>query len=590
MDDYAKNPVLSAKIMLIDDEPINMQVLIAHLESEGYSNFLSTDDSVNAFDRVCDEAPDVLLLDLIMPEVTGFEILEKIRNNEQTRQLPVVVLTSSDDSETKLKVLNLGATDFLAKPVDPSELALRLRNTLAARAYQNQIINFDSLTGLPRGDLFNSAATRLFDRVQEKDLKSALVYLNPLRLKAVNDTFGREAGDSFLNKVAKRIGNALDIKPRQTNQFHAELDILDKQLFRLAGDQFALLLPDVVDESEVLKTIVMLLSTLDESYAIEKKEVFINTAIGISVIPDDANSVEDWLNHAETALLEANQTYESSYVFYKSEMEESAKQYIQIVSALRNALPEKQLFLVYQPKVDVASGVIVGAEALIRWKHPEFGIVPPDLFISLAEESGQIVDIGRWVMEEACRQSMVWQNAGAYNFKIAVNVSIRQLVESNFVRSVADTIMHSELNPEALQLELTENMIMENPESNVKILNDLKSLGVGLSIDDFGTGYSSLSYLQKFPIDELKIDRSFVNEIQSPLDKAPIVKAVASLGHDLGLHLVAEGVETIHQLARLKALKCQTYQGYYCSPPVDEIEFLALLNKYGQMEERKKAS
>ena len=300
--------------------------------------------------------------------------------------------------------------------------------------------------------------------------------------------------------------------------------------------------------------------------------------------------MQEWLNHAETALVEANQSNESNYVFYKSEMEQSAKQYIQIVSALRNALPENQLFLVYQPKVDVASGVVVGAEALIRWKHPEFGIVSPDLFISLAEDTGQIVEIGRWVMEEACRQSMEWQNAGVYNFKIAVNVSIRQLMEGNFVKSVADTICQSELNPEALQLELTENMIMDNPENNVKILNDLKSLGVGLSIDDFGTGYSSLTYLQKFPIDELKIDRSFINEIQSPLDKAPIVKAVASLGHDLGLHLVAEGVETIHQLARLKALKCQTYQGYFCSPPVDQHEFLALLKRLGQMEEHKKAS
>ena len=590
MDEFQNNQVLSAKIMLIDDEPINMQVLIAHLEGEGYSNFLSTDDSVNAFERIREESPDVLLLDLIMPEVTGFDILEKIRNHEQTSQLPVVVLTSSDDSETKLKVLNLGATDFLAKPVDPSELALRLRNTLAARAYQNQIINFDGLTGLPKSDLFNSTAAKLFDRINEKGLKSALFYINPVRFKVINDTFGREAGDSFLNKLSKRICKELDIKSAQSNQFHADLDVLDKQLFRIGGDQFGLLIPEIADESEVLNTAELLLSALNESYSIENKDVFINTAIGISVIPDDAKSVQEWMNHAETALLEANQSNESSYVFYKTEMEQSAKQYIQIVSALRNALPENQLFLVYQPKVDVASGVVVGAEALIRWKHPEFGIVSPDLFISLAEDTGQIVEIGRWVMEEACRQSIEWQNAGVYNFKIAVNVSIRQLMEDNFVNSVADTISQSELNPKALQLELTENMIMDNPENNVKILNDLKSLGVGLSIDDFGTGYSSLTYLQKFPIDELKIDRSFVNEIQSPLDKAPIVKAVASLGHDLGLHLVAEGVETIHQLARLKALKCQTYQGYFCSPPVDQHEFLALLKRLGQMEERKKAS
>ena len=590
MDKNQNNQVLSAKIMLVDDEPINMQVLIAHLETEGYSNFLSTDDSVNAFERVCVEAPDVLLLDLIMPEVTGFEILEQIRNHEQTRHLPVVVLTSSDDSETKLKVLNLGATDFLAKPVDPSELALRLRNTLAARAYQNQVLNFDSLTGLPTADLFYSSVKTLFDRVHEKGLPSALLYINPLRLKVINETFGREAGNSFLHKLAKRICKVLDIKTGQANQFHAELDLLDNQLFRLTGDQFALLMPDVADINEVSKIAADLLKAMDESYSIEKKEVFINTAIGISVVPDDAGSVEEWVNHAESALLEANRSHESSCVFFKSEMEESAKQYIQIVSALRTALPEKQLFLVYQPKVDVATGNIKGAEALIRWKHPEIGIVSPEVFIPLAEDTGQIVEIGRWVMEQACKQSMIWRNAGASNFKIAVNVSIRQLMENRFVETVASIIADTSIQPDALQLELTENMIMDNPENNVRILNELKSLGVGLSIDDFGTGYSSLSYLQKFPIDELKIDRSFVDEIQSPFDKAPIVKAVASLGHDLGLHLVAEGVETIHQLARLKALKCQTYQGYFCSPPVDEVTFRELLVAQGQLDGLKKAS
>jgi len=590
MDDYQKNMVRSAKIMLVDDEPLNMQVLMAHLEQEGYSNFLATSDSVNAFDRICEESPDVLLLDLIMPEVTGFDILQKLRSHEQTKQLPVVVLTSSDDSETKLRVLNIGATDFLAKPVDPSELALRLRNTLAAKAYQNQIINFDGLTGLPKTELFETLVTQLTNRIQERESKAALIYINPLRLKAINDTFGREAGDSFLNKMVSRIGEVLGIRTARYSQFQAEFDLLERQLFRLSGDLFAAVIPNVRDESEVLQAAGDLLESLDQSYSIDRKEVFINTSIGISLCPDDATTVEDWRNHAESALLEANQNNESSYVFYKTEMEESAKQYIQIVSALRSALPDNQLFLVYQPKVDVAEDRIIGAEALIRWKHPEFGIVSPDLFISLAEDSGQIVEIGKWVMETACRQSMVWRKAGAKNFKIAVNVSIRQLVEASFVQTVANTIKDSSLEPDALQLELTENMIMENPENNVKILNDLKSLGVGLSIDDFGTGYSSLSYLQKFPIDELKIDRSFVSEIESPLDKAPIVKAIVSLGHDLGLHLVAEGVETIHQLARLKALKCHTYQGYYCSPPVDEIEFLALLKRNGQIEDLKKAS
>ena len=288
------NQVLSAKIMLVDDEPLNMQVLMAHLEGEGYSNFLSTDDSVNAFELICKEAPDVLLLDLIMPEVTGFDILKQIRSNDQTRQLPVLVLTSSDDSETKLKVLNLGATDFLAKPVDPSELALRLRNTLAARAYQNQILNFDGQTGLPTTELFHSSVNTVFERVSEKGLKSALLYINPLRLKVINDTFGREAGNSFLRKLATRICTVLEIDTAQSNQFHAELDLLDKRLFKTTGDQFALLIPEVEDAAEVLHTVEILLAAMDEGYLIEKKEVFINTAIGISVVDDDAQSVEEW--------------------------------------------------------------------------------------------------------------------------------------------------------------------------------------------------------------------------------------------------------------------------------------------------------
>jgi len=559
MIDIHEKIVSEAKIMLVDDERLNMEVLMAHLEEA-----------------------DVLLLDLIMPEVTGFEILARLRENESTQHLPVVVLTSSDDSKTKLKVLQLGATDFLAKPVDASELALRLRNTLSARQYQDQLLNTDAVTGLPSKKVFDTTINKVFDRSKEKNQNAALLFLSPVRLKAINDTFGRAAGDALLLTLANRVCSVLSIDRHASTHVGSELDCYTRQMFRLRGDAFGVLIPSFRDQEEIINIGEELIASLDQPYLIDNQDVFLNSSIGISIGLQDAEHPDDWYSHAESALFESKQNSGSCYLFYSSEMDESARQYIQIESALRSALPSKQLFLVYQPKVDVETGFIVGAEALIRWNHPEFGIVSPDLFISLAEKSGQIVEIGAWVMEEACKQSMEWRASGEKDFKIAVNVSIRQLEDPEFVNTVSDIIDDSGIDPGALQLELTENMIMDNPESNVAILNQLKGLGVSLSIDDFGTGYSSLSYLQKFPIDELKIDRSFISEITTPLTKAPIVKAVVSLGHDLDLKLVAEGVETIHQLARLKALKCQVYQGYFCSPPIDAAEFGVMLKKLGQ--------
>ena len=587
MQDMHAKIVSEAKIMLVDDERLNMEVLMAHLEEEGYANFVMTDNSVDAFELVCKEEPDVLLLDLIMPEVTGFEILAQLRENESTQHLPVVVLTSSDDSKTKLKVLQLGATDFLAKPVDASELALRLRNTLSARQYQDQLLNTDAVTGLPSKKVFDTTLSKVFDRSKEKNQNSALLLLSPIRLKAINDTFGRAAGDALLLTLANRVCSVLSIDRYAGNHAGSEFDFFNKQMFRLRGDAFAIIIPAFRDQEEIIDIGEELIASLDQPYLVDKQDVFLNSSMGISISLQDADNHDVWFSHSESALFESKQNSGSGYLFYSSEMDESARQYIQIESALRSALPSKQLFLVYQPKVDVQTGYIVGAEALIRWNHPEFGIVSPDLFISLAEKSGQIVEIGAWVMEEACKQSMQWRASGEKDFKIAVNVSIRQLADPGFVTTVSEIIEDSGIDASALQLELTENMIMDNPESNVVILNELKSLGLSLSIDDFGTGYSSLSYLQKFPIDELKIDRSFISEITSPLTKAPIVKAVVSLGHDLDLKLVAEGVETIHQLARLKALKCQVYQGYFCSPPIDAAEFGTMLKKLGQTSQEK---
>ena len=583
MFDVNKNSLRDAKILMVDDEQLNMEVIMTHLEDAGYANFVTTTDSVNAFNFICAESPDIVLLDLMMPDVNGFEILSELRNTEETKHLPVIVLTSSNDSTTKLKVLQIGATDFLSKPVDASELALRLRNTLAARQYQNQLINYDTLTGLPSRQLFDTTLSKVFERTAQRDLQSALLLISTKKLTVVNDSYGREVGDSILKSISSRISTAFNAGSSK----NSEIDTINNQVFRFGGDQFAVIVPAMRDTHFLIELIENLLIDLNQAFPVEQDDVFLAYGIGISVHNNDLQNVESMITHAESALRKTEENPETNYLFYNEEMDKNAREYMKIETALRSALPEKQLFLVYQPKVDVKTDLIVGAEALIRWNHPELGVVSPDLFISLAEKTGLIVDIGRWVLEEACQQLVKWQETGKTNYKIAVNVSVRQLVDPTFVSTVCETIDSAGIDPSKLQLELTENMIMENPENAVKILQSLKDLGVMLSVDDFGTGYSSLMYLQKFPIDELKIDKSFVDEIQGPLDKAPIVKAVISLGHDLGLTLVAEGVETVHQLVRLKALKCQIYQGYFCSPPIAISELEVLIEKRLQLADKK---
>ncbi len=575
----SQSDIHNAKIMLVDDEPLNMEVLMTHLEGEGYSNFVSSSDSVGAYDLINETQPDILLLDLMMPEVTGFDILSRLREHEELAYLPVVVLTSSDDSATKLKALQLGATDFLSKPVDASELALRLHNTLAARAYQHQITNFDALTGLPNKDSFRKKFLAALERHESKNGQAGLILANVDRFKIVNDTHGRDVGDAVLYELSLRLQKLFGNNERSGSPEH---DHIRQSVYRLEGDKFAVIVPFVSRTEDLVNLVEPAITELAKKYSIEGQNIYLTINFGISVFPGDSSDAEQLMNHAETALLHAKQESSIRYTFYSQELDKKARQMLEIESGLRTALEKKEFFLMYQPKVDVLTGAIVGAEALVRWQHPEHGLVSPDHFVSLAEESGQIVEIGNWVLTEALRQALIWRQTSIPDFKIAVNVSIRQLVESNFTETVNDIIQNSGFPPECLQLELTENMIMENAEDNVEKLNELKSTGVKLSIDDFGTGYSSLSYLQKFPLDELKIDQSFLREVQSPLDSAPIVKAIASLGHDLGMSLVAEGVETHHQLARVKALRIQVYQGYLCSKPLIAEQFGELLNSFHQ--------
>jgi EAL domain-containing protein (putative c-di-GMP-specific phosphodiesterase class I) len=319
------------------------------------------------------------------------------------------------------------------------------------------------------------------------------------------------------------------------------------------------------------------LDAMKQPFQVDGHEVFITPSLGIAVFPNDGDDSDTLIQHAGVAMNQVKQRGRNGYEFYSAHMNASARERLSLENQLRRALERDELRLVYQPKVSLRTGRIVGAESLLRWNHPELGMVSPIRFIPLAEETGLIVAFGAWVLRTACEQNRAWQLAGLRNIRVAVNVSARQFRDGRFVRTVDEALQNSGLDPQYLTLELTENTIMENAKENLETLHQIKAMGVKLSVDDFGTGYSSLSYLKQLPLDELKIDRSFIMEIRSEADKAPIVTAIIGMAHSLGLTVVIEGIESEAQLSFSRAGGCDEYQGYLFSKPVATREFETML-------------
>lgn len=567
--------ITTSKIMLVDDEPINTDVLQTYLESEGYHNFVTTSESIHAIELMRQEKPDVILLDLMMPDVSGFDIMVAMKRDSALQHIPVVILTSSDDAETKLKALQLGAMDFLAKPVDASELALRLRNTLAAKAYQHQLLNYDQLTGLAKFDAFLQTTIEATKTIRENDSICAILHVHMENLKTINVSLGREHGNRILQAFAHKLDGCVRSTDNITAAYGARLNT---HIARTSGDKFAVFMGPLATHQQAAMLARRIIIDTGESHRIEGQSIYTSAKVGIAIFPDDTNDPQTLFSNAETAMLHArSQNSREGYAFYSQEMNGESSRLLAIENGLREAINKNELRVTYQPKVNVLTGKIIGAEALLRWMTPSLGSVRPDEFIPVAERSGLIIPIGAWILREACIQAQQWREEFDIDFKLAVNMSIKQIHNSDMVATVKKTLAESCLPASCLTLELTENMVMENAESNIDILHNLKEQGISLSIDDFGTGYSSLSYLQKFPLDELKIDKSFIEVLETPNSEAPVVKAMVSLAHDLGMRVVAEGIETDIQLHHVKQLSCELYQGYLCSKPVIADAFSELL-------------
>jgi diguanylate cyclase (GGDEF)-like protein len=561
--------LLEAVVMMVDDEPVNIEVIQIHLEEAGYSKFLSTSEPLNALDLLVEHRPDVLLLDLIMPGMSGFEIMAQMETENMMKDVPTIVLTSSKDAATKLKALELGATDFLAKPVDPSELLLRLRNTLAAKAYRDRLANYDLLTGLPNRHTFMDRLEWALRHAARYGHNGAVLHLGLDEFKQVNEALGPGVGDALLQRVAHRLQNCL----RTTDTVVRLEDGPRPSLSRFSGDEFALLLPLTRNSDDAARVGQRVLGAIATPFHVSDHELSLTCSIGIAVFPVDGVHADTIVKNAGAAMHHAKQRSRNSFQFYSAELNARALEKLTLANQLRKALDRDELHLYYQPKVDLKTDAITGAEALVRWQHPKRGWVPPQEFIPLAEENGLIVPLGQWVMRAACKQSKAWRSAGLSVPRIAINVSSYQFRHGRLAETFAQILSETGAEAHDFSLELTEGVIMDNVKNNVETLRQLKGIGVKLSIDDFGTGYSSLSYLNKFPLDELKIDRSFIQQIKAPEDRAAIITAIIAMAHSLGLSVVAEGVETASQLAFLEAQGCDEFQGFLKSRPLPAHEF-----------------
>ena len=567
-------PFANATIMLVDDDPLCLEVVQVFLQEAGYRKFVSTRTPAETM-RLMEEArPDVLLLDLVMPGVSGFQILAAIRGDRELRYTPVIILTAAGESDKKLTALDLGATDFLTKPVDPSELQLRIRNALAFKAYVDRLTNLDTLTGLPNRSAFLRGVEPVLRSAVQQGLRCALMYADLDLFKQINDTLGHKSGDKLLCAVAARLEPAAPLPG-------PELAAADgaPTVARMGGDEFTVLALGVANAMEARAVAEKILSAFNDPFLVGGHELFVTPSIGIALCPDDAEDADTLLTHAATAMHQAKQLGRNTYEFFARQMNAEAMNRLTLAGQLRRALERKEFVLHYQPKVDVVSGRICGVEALLRWQHPDLGTVPPLDFIPLAEQLGLIVDIGQWAIEEACRQAQAWRLDGLPVPTLSVNVSPAHFKQRKAMGAVQQALSRSGLEGGCLTLELTESMLMENAEASAAILREFRAMGVKISVDDFGMGYSCLAYLAQFPLDELKIDRSFVKGIPGNSESTAIVSATISLGKALKLRIVAEGVETRQQLEFLQARLCDEYQGYLYSKPLPPLACAEMLRR-----------
>ena len=564
------------KILVIEDEEFVRENILELLDAEGFDVFGAQNGHIGV-DLAKAKMPDLILCDVMMPGLDGYGVLTTIRQDPLMAAIPFIFLTAKAAKADFRQGMELGADDYITKPFTRAELlgaiGTRLRKQAAveelyhielqqAKAQLDYLIHNDSLTNLPN----RLSLRERFKQVQPTDSNNeqlvTVLCLGIDRFNQINDNLGHAVGDLLIKSVAERLSACVG------NQ---------NTVARLNADQFAIILATVEHKKEAGNVAQTLLDNLSQTFRLAGQEIFITASLGIAVYPRDGAEVEQLLNHANIAMAKAKEQGGDQYEYYTPAYNIGSADRLVLQSSLRYALERQELVVYYQPQVNLQTGEIVGAEALVRWQHPERGLVSPDKFIPIAEETGLIVPIGEWVLHTACQQVKLWQTEGFPSLRVAVNLSSRQFSQIDLRHQLVQILIATGLDPKYIELELTESMLVQNTEVAIRRLNALKALGVTIAIDDFGTGYSSLSYLQQFPFDILKIDRCFIRNITENANNAAITKAIIEMAKSLNLKLIAEGVETEAELSFVCQHQCDGMQGYLFSRPIPAPEFHQLL-------------
>ncbi|MBF2013822.1 MAG: EAL domain-containing protein [Rivularia sp. T60_A2020_040] len=593
-------------ILIIDDTADNLRILSSILAKVGY-NVRKALNWQMAFTACQTQLPDLILLDIMMPDIDGYEICRRFKANQPTAEIPIIFISALDDVFDKVKAFKVGGVDYITKPFEFAEVIVRIKNQLELRNAKLEVLKLnnqleervkqrtlelentllklqteinsrqelqskllesalrDALTGLPNRVFFINRLEQALNRAKlEEDYHFAVLFLDCDRFKIINDSLGHLVGDKLLVAIAKRLQSSLS--PFDT-------------LVRLGGDEFGIILENISDIKMVISVAESILKSLGKHFNISRYQVFINVSIGINWGSLNYEKSEYLLRDADTAMYRAKALGRGRFHVFDPAMHREAIQILELENDLRRALEKQELIVYYQPIISLNTGTIIGFEALVRWQHPTKGLILPTEFISVAEETGLIYNLDTWVLRSACNQLRIWQNHPSIPkpLHMSVNLSAKLFLQPNFIAQVDQIIYETKINPAFLELEITETVIMENSINVKTILEELKQRNIKLIMDDFGTGYSSLSYLHSFPLNTLKIDKSFLNLMQENHQNVSLVPAIIEIAHSMGMKAIAEGVETCEQLSQIRNLNCDFAQGNLFSSAMEPQSILDLM-------------
>jgi diguanylate cyclase (GGDEF)-like protein len=568
-----------SRLLIIEDDQ-QLRCLLAEILSSGHqcSEAVSAEQALSYLTA---NSFDLVISDMNVGSMSGLELIPQIHS--LSPNTIVVLICGQHGSEAAIEAMRAGAFDYITKPLDVRHVQAAVQRALdhhrllkEERRYKdelesllrqrtaevNRLAYYDAVTELPNRALFEDRLAQAVAIARRARQIVGILFVSPDQLKKVNDTLGHGSGDRLLREVAERLKSCV-----------TESDTVA----RLGGDDFALLLTQIGGTQHVVEIIGSIHEVLKPPFDLDGQELFATASVGVSLFPFDSDDSQILLKNARAALYRAKKSGGNNYQFYTADMHALAAKRLALETSLRHSIESQEFVVHYQPRVAIDSLQITGVEALVRWRHPQLGLLPPAEFIPLAEDTGLITTIGESVLRTACRQGSSWQDEGLSPMRMAVNISARQFQQQDIAQMVVRILEQTGMAPDRLELELTESSIMKDADFAIKVLSRLKAMGVKISIDDFGTGFSSLSYLKRLPIDCLKIDQSFVRDATTDPDDAALVMAIITLAHNLRLTVVAEGVETEEQLGLLRLLRCDEIQGYLFSKPLSAEALKKLL-------------